>query len=89
MAKEGKGNQSSIKGNAQIIQSRSIPLAEAGPKSVMQIAEFSLAVATDAVRGLISANTANATSSAIGKTLKAIELQLKHGPKDGVAVMLR
>jgi hypothetical protein len=88
MAIKSKGNQSNSKTRVEIIESRSLTLAEAGPKSVMQIAELSLAVACDVIRGAITANNANATASAIGKTLKAIEIQLKHGPKNTVHKML-
>ena len=89
MAKQSKGNKQSPQSPVEILQSRSLPLAEAGPQTVMDIAELSMAVACDVIRGLVSANSANATASSIGKALKAIELQLKHGPKDKVHVMLK
>lgn len=88
MAEKSTSNQSRSKSGVEVIESRSLALAEAGPKSIMQIAEFSIAVACDVVRGAITANNANATASAIGKTLKAIEIQLKHGPKTTVHKML-
>lgn len=69
-------------------ESRSLALAERGPKSLMEIAEFSMAVACDVIRGAVTAGSANATATNVGKVLKSIELQLKHGPKGSGNTML-
>jgi len=55
----------------------------------MDIVAYELEVACDVSRGVISNQSASAIASNIGKALKGIELQLKHGPKDQVQTMLR
>lgn len=55
----------------------------------MEIAEFSMAVSCDVIRGAVTAGSANACATNTGKTLKSIEMQLKYGPKgDGTAKLL-
>lgn len=54
----------------------------------MEIAEFTMAVACDVIRGAVTAGSANATATNVGKTLKSIEMQLKYGPKDSGSAML-
>lgn len=54
----------------------------------MEMAEYTLAISCDVIRGAVSAGSANAAAGAVGKTLKAIEVQLKHGPKGSGNAML-
>lgn len=54
----------------------------------MECAEFSLATATDVIRGAVTASAANASATNIGKALKAVEIQQKFGPKNGAAMRL-
>ena len=88
MAKKGNGMQSKSKAAVAEAESRSLTLAQRGPRNLMEIAEFSLAIACDVVRGAMSASAANAASSNTGKTLKSIEMQLKYGPKGSGNAML-
>ncbi len=62
-------------------ESRSLKLADRGPRNLMEIAEFSMAIACDVIRGALTAGAANAAATNTGKTLKSIEMQLKYGPK--------
>lgn len=88
MVKQSKGNEpKSAKAHPEA-ESRSFKLAQAGPRNLMDIAEFSMAIACDVVRGAMSASAANAASSNTGKTLKSIEMQLKYGPKGSGNAML-
>lgn len=54
----------------------------------MEMAQFTLATATDVIRGAVTASNANASATNIGKTLKAIEMQLKYGPQSDATVKL-
>lgn len=89
MVKTRTSTQPDSKANIEVITSRSMPLAEAGLSSVMDIVRYELEVACDVSRGVISNQSASAIACNIGKALKGIELQLKHGPKDQVQLMLK
>lgn len=76
------------KATDQVSESRSLKLAERGPTNLMEIAEFSMAIACDVIRGALTAGAANAAATNTGKTLKSIEMQLKYGPKGSGAAAL-
>lgn len=88
MATKKSGVVTKSKSTSTEAESRSLPLAERGPKTLMEIAEFTMAVACDVIRGAVTNGSANATATNVGKTLKSIELQLKYGPKGSGGAML-
>lgn len=89
MAKTRTSFKSNPQTTVEIVRSRSLPLAEAGLRTVMDIARYELEVACDVSRGVISNQSATAIATSVGKALKAIEFQLKHGPKDEVQLLLK
>lgn len=88
MAKQSKSTSTKPEAVAPAPESRSLKLAERGPKTLMDIAEFSLATACDVIRGAVTPEAANSCANNVGKTLKGIEMQLKHGPKGGGSTTL-
>lgn len=88
MAIKNQSKSAKLKTSIKTAESRSLSLAERGPTTLMEIAEFTMAVACDVIRGAVTAGSANATATNVGKTLKSIEMQLKYGPKDSGSAML-
>lgn len=58
---------------------RSVRLAAAGLQTASDVANFMLAVASEVITEQCKPKAAVAASSAIGKALKAVELQMRYG----------
>lgn len=89
MAKKITRSVTKSKAPAQKPAARSTPLiASSDVKNSQQFCQVMSALMSDALTGAIAPGPGNLACNAAGKMLKAIEMQMKYGPKGGGALQL-
>jgi len=89
MAKKIASTAKNDKANTQKPESRSHTLTRGADVSdVRQFCRVMSALMSDALSGAVSPGPGNLACNAAGKILKATEMQLKYGSKDGAPLAL-